>query len=265
MCFRNRSDYDQELFGMMDFDTFKKGIDECAKQGVYSIRLSWRGECTTNPHLAEMINYAKKSGIKEVSFFTNGFKLKGKLAEDVVKAGVDYITISVDGMYEQYNKVRAPLTFEGIVDRLQNLRFLRDKLGKGYPRIRINSVWKESYGEKWFQNMYDFFSPIVDYMTFSPEHAFDRTKKKLRPNFTCQFPFQRMGVMWDGSIPLCIGDKKIEYRIGNVAEDSLYDLWHSRRMNKARALHMNYRASEIPCCNTCDRAVTKNVGNIKLK
>jgi wyosine [tRNA(Phe)-imidazoG37] synthetase (radical SAM superfamily) len=56
----------------MDFELYKKGIDECAENELYSIRLSWRGESTLNPKLVDMIAYAKKRGIKEVSFITNG-------------------------------------------------------------------------------------------------------------------------------------------------------------------------------------------------
>ena len=48
MCFRSRSEYDPSLFGNMSLEIFKKGIDECVKYNLYSIRLSWKGECTVN-------------------------------------------------------------------------------------------------------------------------------------------------------------------------------------------------------------------------
>lgn len=260
MCFRQRSSYDPSEFGAMDFNLFKKGVDECDKYNLYSIRLSWRGECLTNPHVVEMISYAKKKGIKEVSFITNGYKLEGKLAQDIVKTGIDYITVSVDGLYDEYDSVRAPATFEGIVSRIKNLRMLRDTIGKGFPRIRINSVWNESKGEKWFTEMYKYFGPIVDYMTFTPEYALDGTLKKLRSNFTCQYPFQRITIMWDGTIPLCVADKKPSYPLGNLANDNIYDLWHGEEMNIARKEHLSHKASEIHCCSICDRATTKQVG-----
>lgn len=264
MCFRRRSDYKPEAFGVMDFNVFQKGVDECARHGLYSIRLSWRGECTTNPRLVEMIAYARKAGIKEISFISNGYTLEGKLAEDIVKAGVDYITVSVDGLYEEYNSIRAPATFEGTVERLKNLRRLRDTIGKGYPRIRINSVWNETRGEEWFYQMYAFFSPIVDFMTFTPEYAQDGKPKQLRPQFTCQYPFQRISIMWNGTIPLCITDKRADYILGHLERDTLYGVWHGKRMTEARTLHREHRAAEIPSCVICDRAVTRQIGNKKV-
>ena len=112
--------------------------------------------------------------------------------------------------------------------------------------------------------MYDFFGPIVDFMTFSPEYSHNGTKKELRPDFTCQYPFQRITITWDGTIPLCIADKKSQYVLGNLERDSIRDAWHGKMMKRARELHIAHRASTITCCVTCDRAVTKQVGNIRL-
>ena len=57
----------------MDFDLFKKVIDEIAFK-VPSIRLSLRGESTLHKNFVDCIKY-KENGIKEVSTLTHGFKL----------------------------------------------------------------------------------------------------------------------------------------------------------------------------------------------
>ncbi len=264
MCWRFKPGYDETKLGNMTFELFKKGVDECVKHNLYSIRLSWRGECTVNPKLADMIAYAKRKGISEVSFITNGYKLEGDFAKEVVMAGVDNITISVDGLYEEYDRVRSPITFEGIVKRIKNLRHLRDTIGKGYPRIRINSVWNEEKGMDWFKRVYDFFGPLVDYMTFTPEYKHECTAKELRPNFVCQYPFQRITIIWDGTMPLCVADKKPDYIIGNLNNDNIYDVWHGDKMNHVRQRHMEHKAGEIEPCSICDRSVTKQVGNQKV-
>ena len=139
MCYRPfRATTDD---GLMDFSVYKKGIDECAKFGLYSIRLSWRGEPTLHPKLPEMVAYAKTKGIKEVSFITNGVKLRGKLEEELVRAGLDYFSVSIDGMNETYERIRYPSKFPAIVDTLKKIRQCRDEIGKGFPRIRTNSIW----------------------------------------------------------------------------------------------------------------------------
>ena len=264
MCFRERADYSGTSMKTMKLDLFKKGIDECVKHNLYSIRLSWRGESTVNPHLAEMVHYAKEKGIKEVSFFTHGGKLEGKLVEELVRAGTDWITISVDDLGEKYNKIRAPITFEGTVERIKNLRRLRDKIGNGFPRIRINSVWDDDKGTNWFSEMHKVFSPLADYMTFTPEYKHDGSPIKMRENFTCQYPFQRISVMWDGVIPLCLADKHPQHVIGNLNQETIYAIWHGEKMQEARELHAEHKANQLAPCRVCYRSHTRQVGNIKV-
>lgn len=265
MCFRQHADYDPSAFGLMDIDIYRKGIDECAAFGLYSIRLSWRGECTTHPQLPDIISYARSKGIKEISFITNGYRLDGALSEDIVRAGVDYIVVSVDGLHEQYDRIRHPATFAGTVKRLRRLRRLRETVGRGFPRIRINSVWKESYGMGWFQNMYDYFCDIADHMTFTPEYIYDGLPKVLKPDFTCQYPFQRISVMWDGTIPLCISDKNGDYLLGNLRRDTIHDVWRGKKMQNARQRHTHHKADGLACCRQCNRPFTLQTGNIQLR
>ena len=85
----------------MEWDLFKKIIDEIAFK-VPAIRLSLRGEATLNKNFAECIKYAKDNGIKEVSTLTHGFKLTLPFFKKIVDAGIDWITISIDGVGEKY-------------------------------------------------------------------------------------------------------------------------------------------------------------------
>ena len=54
--------------GIMKLDLYKKIIDEASSKGVFSIKLSWRGEPLLNPNLIEMINYAKSKKLKMLLF-----------------------------------------------------------------------------------------------------------------------------------------------------------------------------------------------------
>jgi hypothetical protein len=40
--------------------------------------------------------------------------------------------------------------------------------------------------------------------------------------------------------------------LGKLDNDSLTDIWHSNKIDKARYLHENKRAHEIDACNGCD-------------
>ena len=79
MCYTITDEFKEKVkVGLMDFDLFKKLIDECSKFNPYSIRISFRGESFIHPDVFDMIKYAKDSGIKEVSSLTHGGMLDEK-------------------------------------------------------------------------------------------------------------------------------------------------------------------------------------------
>lgn len=259
MCYRpHRSDKND---GVMDFKIYKKAIDECACHKLYSIRLSWRGEPTLNPHVVEMVDYAKRKGVREVSFITNGVKLEGNMAEGLVKAKLDYFSVSIDGTYGKYEEIRYPSKFDEIVSKLRKMRKLRDSIGKGFPRIRINSIWSAIKDNP--REYFDIFNPIADYITINPDYDHSEKDTQIDPNHICQYLYQRMTVMWDGTVPLCICDKSKEVVLGNIANDSLYDMWHGETMNEMRKRQINGKIKTITPCTKCQRSITKQIGDQK--
>lgn len=257
MCYRpHRSDKND---GLMDFDMFKKAVDECARHNLYSIRLSWRGEPTLHPRLADMVAHAKKAGIREVSFISNGVNIHSELARDLVKAGLDYFSVSIDGTDETYEKIRYPSKFPEIVLKLQNMRALREEMGKGFPRIRINSIWSavENNADEYFS----VFSPIVDYITINPDYDHSSKDSGINPRHVCQYLYQRLTVMWDGTVPLCICDKSKEVILGNIGTHSIHDMWHGEVMQRTRRQQIEGRTDKIAPCTKCQRSLTKQLGD----
>ena len=93
---------------LMKWDIYEKVIDEIHDK-VFAIRLSWRGESTLHKKFVDAVSYAKNKGIREISFLTNGWKLDVDYFKELQEAGADWITVSFDGVEEEYNKIRAPL------------------------------------------------------------------------------------------------------------------------------------------------------------
>ena len=122
MCYTITEEFKQKITkGFMDFELFKRIIDEVAGK-VYAIRVSLRGESLLHKQFAELVAYAKKAGIQEVSTLTNGAKLKGDTLERILESGIDWITISIDGVGETYEKIRRPIKFEQIVSNLTEIK-----------------------------------------------------------------------------------------------------------------------------------------------
>lgn len=253
MCYTTNDLYKQTVpKKVMRPELFKKCVDECAKYGVYSIRLSLRGEPFINKHIVELIRYAKQKGIKEVSTLTNGLQLNPEMFVQVMEAGLDWLTISFDGMGETYNRIRAPAKFDEAVEKIRTYHRIKKERGSLKPVIKIQAVWpsiKDSARE-----FYDLFNPIVDNIASNPLIDFHHETHEIiyEKNFTCPVLYQRLVVASDGRVLLCSNDEYGRYIVGDTNTQSLYDIWHGEKMEKARELHLKHIGyKELSPCKDC--------------
>jgi uncharacterized radical SAM superfamily Fe-S cluster-containing enzyme len=160
MCYTITDEFKQKVTrGFMDFDLFKKIVDEIAGK-VFSLRLSLRGEATLHKNFIECIKYAKEKGIKEVSTLTHGGNLDLEFFKQCVDARIDWLTISVDGVDEEYNKIRKPLTFNDTLKRLQDIKKYKDENNLIKPVIKIQGIWPAIRPNP--TKYYETLSPLVD-------------------------------------------------------------------------------------------------------
>jgi len=260
MCFRPH--IERQNHADMEFSLFKTGIDECAQHGLYSIRLSWRGESTMNPRLADMIEYAKSKGIKEVSFISNGYKLHGELARDLVRAGLDYLTVSVDGLAHHYDELRKPSDFASITEKLRDFYHLKNDQGGGFPKMKIQAIW--TYIKEDPKAFYEHFKGITDLISFDPENDYSVRDVPQDPNFVCQYPWQRITVTFDGEMPMCISDWNLRTSLGHLGKTSIRDAWLGAEMERYRNLHMTGARLGIDACRRCHRPTTEQIGDAPM-
>ena len=131
---------DPSTKGLMNKELAKKIITEIAGH-VFSLRLSWVGESTLHPDLISILKFAKESGIPEVSFLTNGARLTESLFRELMKEGLDILTISVDGLNETYEKIRAPIKFDTIKQKIELFSSIKKSAGNSKPLLKIQSIW----------------------------------------------------------------------------------------------------------------------------
>tara|TARA_B100000700_G_C15063326_1_gene867556 strand:+ start:5846 stop:6970 length:1125 start_codon:yes stop_codon:yes gene_type:complete len=239
--------------GQMDLDLMTRIINEVAGQ-IYSLRLSWIGEPTLNKHLIDAIKLAKKKNIKEVSFLTNGYKLKEKYFLKLLDAGIDLITISIDGMGANYNKIRYPLKFDETVKKLEFIQNYKEKNNLIKPLIKIQGVWPaiREYPEKF----YNLFVPITDLIAFNPLidylHNDDESDIVYENNFACPQHYQRLTIGSSGIATMCSNDDMMYVTTGNSRHQTVYDIWHGEKLNKIRKAHSKFDGfKDISACRKC--------------
>jgi radical SAM protein with 4Fe4S-binding SPASM domain len=253
MCYTTTDEFKSKVNRTsMDFDLFKKIIDECSKYNLYSIRLSLRGEAFLNEHIFEMIKYAKNKGIKEVSTLTHGGFLNEEKFEKLIDLKLDWLTISFDGIGETYNKIRYPLKFEDSVQKIKDFQKIKKSRGVVKPVIKVQTVWPAI--EKNPEEFYKLFEPITDQVASNPliDYLGNDTDIVYEENFTCPQLWERFVIGADGNVMLCANDEMESHKMGNVSTESIFDIWHGEKFTKVRQSHLDHNGTkDIEPCKHC--------------
>ena len=239
--------------GLMDVKLAKKILDEIAGK-VFALRLSFVGESTLHKSLVDIVRYAKEKGLREISLLTNGSKLELPYFKALVEAGVDWITISIDGVDETYNKIRKPITFNKMLRMLNNIKEYKSDHGLKKPVIKIQGVWPAIRENP--DRYYSTLAPLVDLVAYNP--LIDYLRKDgtdeivYEDNFACPQYYQRLVIGSDGNAIMCSNDDEGEIVIGSARDHSIRDLWQGQRMTELRELHNKKDGfKELHPCRQC--------------
>lgn len=248
MCTRN---FMTEEIGYIEWDFFKKIVDEGAKYKLPSIKLNYRGEPLLHPELPEMVAYTKKKGIIEVQFNTNGLPLNEKKIEELLNAGLDRIIFSFDGATKQtYEYIRTGSNYERVVNNIKTLVKMRDERDLKRPSVRVQMV-KMKENEHEVEDFIKMWLPVANRIAVSTYRKAEGAQGE-NVHFPCHQLWQRLMVCWDGEVRMCCGDWSGEIVLGNAKKSSIYELWHGEKLNNVRELHSQGRFNEIPVCARCE-------------
>ena len=243
-------------FGDMEYELYTRIIDEGSEKGLCSIKLSYRGEPLLHSRLSDMIAYARKKEILDVYFNTNAMLLTESKARALIDAGLNRISISVEGTDAvAFEQARIGARFNRIKRNAETLMSLRESMGVDSPKVRIQTVALpgidlEEYAQYW--SPYCDETAVIDY-----KEAGERNETLVSSDWACPQLWQRMTVEWNGRIMPCNNDDYRYLSPGNVNDMSVLTSWHATVVRNARELHMQGRSHELPSCNGCPWRTTQ--------
>src|SRR3989338_4818847 len=253
MCYTLTTYFDGRVEkGFMSFDLYKKILDECGQYGTYSIRLSARGEPFLHKDIIKMIRYAKERVIKEVAVINNNLALTPTLFKEAMEAGLGWMTISFDGLYDTYEQIRRPAKFQESYEKIKEYKRIKDRACSYKPIIKVQSVWPAI--KDCLEEYYQLFAPYVDHIASSP--LMDNLKKdsdiEYYEDFDCHVIYQRLSIGYDGIVKLCINDDLSHHPVGDVRKQTIYEIWHGEKLTEARQIHRNHEGvKRLEPCRQC--------------
>lgn len=273
--------------GLMDFDLFKKFIDEVDDYVLLIFMWDW-GEPFVNPSIYRMIAYARERGIKIVSSTNGHLFAKEENAAKLIRSGIDTIIVAMDGItqetYERYrqsgnlatvlcgirNLVRQKKALNSEIP-LINLRFLvmrhneheipdlkRLARSLGVDALSIKTLNPYS-SDTYFEHRatrtedYDAFIPEASaYKRFSYIGS-GRSTRRVRREPPCKSLWNCPSIHWNGIVSPCTYDYNEMYVLGDLNRYTFRHIW---RQAPYRKIRRQFRSDweKIRLCSNCSFA-----------
>jgi radical SAM protein with 4Fe4S-binding SPASM domain len=255
--------------GYMSFDVFKKIIDEIHST-AFMIVLWNQGEPYLNQDFSKMVKYASDHDLFTLVSTNGNIDYD---AEEIINSGLDSMIISLDGTtQETYNKYRVNGNLQRIIDNVKELVAARKRLNKTNPLLRWQFLVMK-HNEHEIEEIKKMASELEvdnlelkslqiyskdDIKNFLPENPKYRRYKVTGDNFELKFGIKNRCrriwtnavVNWNGDVAICCFDKDGEFKIGNVQDENLDQLWKSSAIMKIRQQILTNR-KQIPICRNC--------------
>jgi Fe-coproporphyrin III synthase len=124
----------------MSMDTFRRIVDSLAGlPNLNRVVFTGFGEPLSHPNILEMIEAVRQHDLA-VSVGSNGLLLKQKMAQELVRLGVDRLVVSVDGVRpETYADIRGAMLSQ-VLDNIRSLNEAKRQFGSLFPALGIEFV-----------------------------------------------------------------------------------------------------------------------------
>jgi len=263
--------------GYMDFELFKRIIDEASKF-VFDVHLLHRGESLLHPDFFKMVKYAHEAKIV-TKFHTNGTLLDEEKSHKLIESGLDQISFSFDGYdKETYESIRVGGDYKKTIGNIVQFLQIKKKLNSKKPFAILelisfsNSPKKMEYSKK-EEFINNFKGLPLDKMEIKEMHNWagevvenqsqgigTKIKKQKSKNYSpCTFLWQALIIFWNGCVLPCTQDFHGYYTLGNVKDSSITEIWNNERMVNLRKKMIDRDIENLKTCSNCDRLWRKKI------
>lgn len=247
-------------------DQYKKIIEDIMSfpEQIKVLRFSGFGEPLLNKKLGWMVEYAKKLNVAErIMVISNGSLLTNEASDSLIKAGLDELLISVEGLSdEKYKELcSVDINFENFVNNMSYFyknkneckifaRVLNDDMSEADCR-HFHNTFKSITDAVFMDNIIPLFDG-VNYSGIVSDDLKDIEGNPKKSLEVCIQPFNSLFIHASGNVSACCTDYLEKIVFGNVFNESLIDIWNGRKLNKFRIMHLKKMRKNHLACKKCD-------------
>ncbi len=265
--------------GLLSVEDFKTIIDQIKDSGFY-VQLYFQGEPYINKNLPEMIRYAQSKNIY-ISISTNGHFINQKTIDNILNSAPDKLIFSMDGLDEEsYQNYRVGGSFKKADEGLRLLIKKRNELGRKKPFVEfqfivmkqnehllddvkkygkdvgVNKVVFKTMQVSSYENALHFLPSNQKYSRYIIDNGLVKIKNKLKNH--CFALWRTSVITWDGKVVPCCFDKDANFRLGELKEKSMKEIWLSEPYQNFRQGVLNNRKG-LSMCTNCTEGLKINI------
>ena len=255
----------------MRLETFEKiinGLQRFPKR-IKVLHLYKDGEPLVNKSLGSMVAIAKQScRFERIETTTNGALLTKERALELIDAGIDGIRISIYGLDdESYAKATGSnISLEAIRANVASLFELKNQK-RSAVHVHCKTIDTNLSSDE-RRRFFTLFQDISDSIHIDSLMGWSNTRNRdlmlgtqpptgmsgapLRPDRkVCSEPFMRLAVNSNGRVSVCCVDWSHETSVGDISEETLFEIWNGERLREFRIKHLEGRRHELQACADC--------------
>ncbi len=248
MCSRQNM---KRKIGFMDFDLFKKIIDEVVDYAEL-VYLHGLGEPLLHPKIFPMIDYCNKKGVK-VGISTNATKLNRTKAHQLIQSKLDYLILAFDGATKKtYESIRRNADFLKTKSNIEYyLAEKKNSESKTFALIQFIYMDKNKNEIPLFLKMWRDSGANILRTRSVIDLTHDGNFPGIERKKSCFYIWRQVSIFWDGTVVPCCEDALGLYPLGDFKKQSLAEIWNGERMRVLRTKTSQGKFSKIPLCRRC--------------
>ena len=272
--------------GSMKLADFKKVIN-MLPESVTDLYLWGQGEPFMVPDFLDMVHYASSHGFRTF-VSTNGHFLKDY--SGIIKSGLYCLIVSLDGTdKETYEFYRKGGNFDLVINGIKGVAEAVKNNEQG-PLIKLQClVTQKNVGdmEKFISLGYEIGVDRVvfktlqaasiengevylpDNMNYTRYRKDDKgvieTDRKWFLKNRCLRLYYSFQIDWQGNVLPCCFDKNSNYRMGNIFDETVYNIWNSDKYRSFRNM-LNKKGRILSMCKDCTEGLKQfKIRDLKVK
>lgn len=250
--------------GFMDFNLYKRIIDEASQYKHVILRPFGFGEPLIDSRISQMIKYAKDKHIRNVWLTTNGALLSSDRSKELLSAGLDHLDVSIDAVtaetFSKIKGVREDVYHRVVENTINYSKIKRELFPNDYRKMLIVSFIESRISSSEKNKFIQFWKRYADLILIRPVHPhvnlvqddlrIVRSENKPK-SFPCPFLWRYTTIDYQGNVSFCDFDWEKKAVVGNVDKLTIREIWNSNEYNKIRQMHIDGRFNEVPLCGEC--------------